>query len=61
VPSKRAEGMTTLTVSTERDLAGAAKAKAKAEGRDMSAVVRGLLRRWVDGEITTPPPADRTG
>lgn len=60
MPGKRAGGMTTLTVSVQRDLATAARAKARAEGSDMSAVARSLLRRWVDGEITMPPPP-RTG
>ena len=33
-----------------------AKAKAEAEGLDLSKVVTALLQAWVDGRITLPPP-----
>jgi hypothetical protein len=38
----------------------AARRKASADGHTISAVIRDLIRRWMAGEITTPPPADRT-
>jgi plasmid stability protein len=43
-----------LTVRMSEDLHRAVRVKAAELGRPVSEVVRGLLRRWVEGEIETP-------
>jgi len=42
------------TISIPDDLKLAARAKAIAEGLDLSKVVREFLRAWVDGKIELP-------
>lgn len=48
---KHAPGTITPNISVDRTLWGEARAKAASQGLGMSAVVRALLRRWLDGEV----------
>jgi plasmid stability protein len=43
-----------MMVRVSEDLHRAVRVKAAELGRPVSEVVRGLLRRWVEGEIETP-------
>lgn len=52
MPNQRAPGQITPKISLDETLWGDAKAKATSQGIALSAVVRVLLRRWLDGDIT---------
>jgi hypothetical protein len=52
MPNKRAEGQITPNISVDETLWGDAKAKAASQGVTLSAVVRALLRQWLDGDTT---------
>lgn len=47
-----------IMVRVSEDLHRAVRVKAAELGRPMSEVVRGLLRRWVQGEVETPAPEE---
>ena len=46
-PNQRAEGLRTSTYSAPAELIAQAQAKAKAEGTDVSAVIRAALEQYV--------------
>jgi antitoxin component of RelBE/YafQ-DinJ toxin-antitoxin module len=47
-----------LTVRMSESLHRGARVKAAELGIPVSRVVRGLLRKWVEGEIDTPTPEE---
>jgi plasmid stability protein len=50
-----------LMVRVTDQLHKAVRVKAAELGRPVSEIVRGLLRRWVAGEIEVPPPEEAQG
>lgn len=53
---KPAANIVTANFGIDRGEWKAARRKAEADGLVMSAVIRDLIRRWMAGEITMPPP-----
>lgn len=57
MPGKRADGVKVRAVPVHEDLWRPALARAKREGRSLSEVIREALERYVEEDVTPPPPA----